>query len=274
MKEKNKSLTIEPAAPEKSVNVDLLPTPIIVIDREYNVEYINRNGLEKLGIGIDEAVCRKCYDLMKTDHCRTDECRVKQAIEKDTICTGRTTANGLENGCFVQYTAAPLKNGNNRIIGAVEYLVDITEMIESKKKAEKLAADIMELSTPILSLWEGILVVPIIGTLDSRRTQQMMEKALTRISEEKSRVLIVDITGVPVIDTMVANHLIQMATAVRLMGSTCILTGISPATAKTIVHLGIDLHNITTRGSLAQGLNQALELIDKSGGNNGNYTHT
>lgn len=128
-------------------------------------------------------------------------------------------------------------------------------------KALKMADEIRELSTPLLSLRDNILVMPLIGTLDSRRTQEAMEKALTCMAKEKATALIVDITGVPTIDTMVANHLIRMARAVRLMGGECIITGLSPTTAQTIVHLGVDLSGIHTLTSLGQGLSLAMDLV-------------
>jgi rsbT co-antagonist protein RsbR len=104
-------------------------------------------------------------------------------------------------------------------------------------------------------------VLPLIGTVDTRRAQDALEKALTSMAEQQMRVLIVDITGVITVDTMVADHLLQMAAAVRLMGGETILTGISPEVARTIVHLGVDLSALKTRATLAQGLALAIKLI-------------
>lgn len=127
----------------------------------------------------------------------------------------------------------------------------------------------LELSTPVIGVWENVLILPMIGTLDSLRMQEAMEKALVKLSEDRAQVLIVDITGVPVMDTMVANHLIRLASAVRLMGGNCILTGISPDTARTIVQLGIDLEQTATRSTLAQGLKAAIALVNSNGRRNG-----
>jgi len=118
--------------------------------------------------------------------------------------------------------------------------------------------ELLELSTPVVKLWDGVLAVPMIGTLDSARTQLVMETLLQRIVETGSALAIIDITGVPTVDTLVAQHLIKTVTAIRLMGADCIISGIRPQIAQTMVHLGIDLQGITTKATLADALAQAL----------------
>ena len=119
--------------------------------------------------------------------------------------------------------------------------------------------ELLELSTPVVKLWEGVLAVPMIGTLDSNRTQLVMESLLQRIVDTGSELAIIDITGVPTVDTLVAQHLLKTVTAIRLMGADCIISGIRPQIAQTIVHLGIDLQGITTKASLADALALALK---------------
>ncbi len=119
--------------------------------------------------------------------------------------------------------------------------------------------ELLELSTPVVKLWEGVLAVPMIGTLDSSRTQLVMESLLTRIVETGSELAIIDITGVPTVDTLVAQHLLKTVTAIRLMGADCIISGIRPQIAQTIVHLGIDLQGITTKATLADALQLAMK---------------
>lgn len=102
-----------------------------------------------------------------------------------------------------------LPDGQGNIIDGVELITDITERLVAEAKAQQLQEDLIEFSTPVLWLWEGVLSIPLIGTLDSRRAQDAMEKALTRMAEDKAQVLVVDITGVPTVDTMVAKELIQ-----------------------------------------------------------------
>lgn len=118
--------------------------------------------------------------------------------------------------------------------------------------------EMLELSTPVIKLWEGILALPLIGTLDSARTQIVMETLLQKIVETGSSVAIIDITGVPTVDTLVAQHLIKTVTAARLMGADCIISGIRPQIAQTIVHLGVGLGDVTTKASLADALMIAL----------------
>ena len=119
--------------------------------------------------------------------------------------------------------------------------------------------ELLELSTPVVKLWDGVLAIPMIGTLDSSRTQSVMESLLQRIVETGSELAIIDITGVPTVDTLVAQHLLKTVTAIRLMGADCIISGVRPQIAQTIVHLGIDLQGITTKASLADALALALK---------------
>ncbi len=118
--------------------------------------------------------------------------------------------------------------------------------------------EMLELSTPVVKLWEGILALPMIGTLDSQRAQVVMESLLEKIVETGSQVAIIDITGVPMVDTLVAQHLIKTITAARLMGADCIVSGIRPQIAQTIVHLGVDLAGVTTKSTLADALALAM----------------
>ncbi len=116
----------------------------------------------------------------------------------------------------------------------------------------------LELSTPVVELWDGILAIPLIGALDSNRTQVVMESLLEKIVETESDIAIIDITGVPTVDTMVAQHLLKTVTAARLMGAQCIISGIRPQIAATIVHLGVDLGDVITKASLADAFRLAL----------------
>lgn len=119
--------------------------------------------------------------------------------------------------------------------------------------------ELLELSTPVVKLWEGILALPIIGTLDSARTQIVMESLLQKIVETGSEVAIIDITGVPTVDTLTAQHLLKTVTAARLMGADCIISGIRPQIAQTIVYLGVDLGDVITKATLADALALALK---------------
>jgi rsbT co-antagonist protein RsbR len=121
--------------------------------------------------------------------------------------------------------------------------------------------EITEISTPVIQVWDGILVLPIIGTLDSSRTQVVMENLLQQIVETGSTIAILDISGVPAVDSLVAQHLIKTVSATRLMGAECIISGIRPEIAQTVVHLGIDLSSIVTKASLASALKFAFSML-------------
>ncbi len=137
----------------------------------------------------------------------------------------------------------------------------LTTEVHQQTREEVIARqqqEMLELSTPVIKLWDGILALPMIGTLDSSRTQVVMESLLQRIVETGSQVAIIDITGVPVVDTLVAQHLLKTVTAARLMGADCIISGIRPQIAQTIVHLGVDLAGVTTKATLADALALAM----------------
>lgn len=121
--------------------------------------------------------------------------------------------------------------------------------------------EITEISTPVIRVWDGILALPIIGTLDSARTQVVMENLLQEIVETGSSIAILDISGVPAVDSLVAQHLIKTVSATRLMGAECIISGIRPEIAQTIVHLGIDLSNIITKATLASALKFSFQSL-------------
>ena len=121
--------------------------------------------------------------------------------------------------------------------------------------------EIAEISTPVIKVWDGILALPIIGTLDSSRTQVVMENLLQQIVDSGSTIAILDISGVPAVDSLVAQHLIKTVAATRLMGAECIISGIRPEIAQTVVHLGIDLSNIITKATLASALKYAFAML-------------
>ena len=121
--------------------------------------------------------------------------------------------------------------------------------------------ELLELSTPVVKLWDGVLALPLIGTLDSARTQIVMENLLQTIVDTGASLAIIDITGVPTVDTLVAQHLLKTVAAARLMGADCIISGIRPQIAQTIVHLGVELGNITTKATLADAFALALQRL-------------
>jgi len=139
-------------------------------------------------------------------------------------------------------------------------LITSTYFQKSREEViKRQQTEMLELSTPVVQLWQNVLAVPLIGTLDSNRTQIIMENLLQKIVETGSTIAIIDITGVPTVDTLVAQHLLKTISAARLMGADCIISGIRPQIAQTIVHLGVDLGEVVTKGKLADAFALALK---------------
>jgi rsbT co-antagonist protein RsbR len=166
--------------------------------------------------------------------------RLGQELEQDARALAQETwaANHLLDGLGL-FTTEVYQKGRDEVI--------------SRQQQE-----LLELSTPVVQIWEGVLALPLIGTLDSNRTQVVMENLLQQIVDTKAEVAIIDITGVPTVDTLVAQHLLKTVAAARLMGADCIISGIRPQIAQTIVHLGVDLGDVITKASLADALTIAL----------------
>jgi PAS domain S-box-containing protein len=172
----------------------------------------------------------------------------------------RVRKDGTKFWANVVVTALRDVNGTLRGFGNVTR--DLSQRRESEERIKRQAKEILEMATVIVQVWDGIILVPLIGMLDSDRTQQLMERLLQRLTETNSPVALIDITGVPTIDTQTAQHLIETIKAVRYIGSEVVLTGVRPAIAQTLVHLGIDLSGATTRSSLTAGLRVAFEIIN------------
>ena len=183
--------------------------------------------------------------------------RIESEVEDDL--TGVEQAINL----LIDDLTHELKKSNKMKEEMQEKLLKIQEQ---QKTILQQQEDLMELSSPVSKVWDNVLILPVIGTLDSQRTQIMMENLLQKIVTTGCTTAILDITGVPTVDTQVANHLLKTVTAARLLGAECIVSGISPAIAQTIVHLGINLSNILTKATLQSAMIYAMkkneQLID------------
>ncbi len=167
-----------------------------------------------------------------------------------------------------------LSNQNEMVINAIWQVTTVLDSLAlhtievyQKSREEVIARqqeEMLELSTPVVKLWDGILALPLIGTLDSARTQVVMESLLQAIVDTESRIAIIDITGVPTVDTLVSQHLLKTVAAARLMGAECFISGIRPQIAQTIVHLGVDLSQVTTKATLADAFVLALQKTGKT----------
>ena len=186
--------------------------------------------------------------------------RIKGGERVDHFETVRVRKDG--EALDVSLSVSPVRDASGRIVGASTIARDITEQKRLREALTQRAKEILEVSTPVLQVWEGVVVAPFIGTLDTQRAQQFMERLLDRIVETNSSVALLDVTGVPAIDTRTAQHLIETITSLRLLGAQAVLTGVRPAIAQTLAHLGINLADVVTRSSLAAGLRVALDVLN------------
>ncbi|MGW1724045.1 STAS domain-containing protein [Streptomyces sp. NPDC002306] len=147
------------------------------------------------------------------------------------------------------------------LLGTLRLVVLETALSEGEALIDRQRLQLLEVATPVIKLWDGIVAVPLIGTLDSARSQVVMETLLEAVVDQQARYAILDITGVPTVDSLVAQHLMKTVAAARLMGAECVVSGIRPAIAQTIVHLGLDLGTVVTRASLADALAHALHQL-------------
>ncbi len=246
----------------KEQMLDQVPSSIMAVDKDFRIIYMNNAGLKTLGKSADDLIGHYCRDAIGSSHCNTDSCCMKKAIETGETHSDRTEVPVNGGKITVEYYAVPLKDSNDNTIGGLEFAVNITKRVEYERNLIEQSRTIQQLSTPTIRLWDGILVLPIVGVIDSLRAQNMMESMLNKIVETYSKVIILDIQGVAAVDTAVAQHLIKIAKATRLMGCACILSGISPAVAQTIIQLGIDMGSVRTKATLSDAFSEALEILD------------
>lgn len=239
-----------------------LPTPVMAVNLEMELIFMNEAGLKMLGSTWEDIKGLTCSDVFNSQHCGTPDCRMKQVMEGGESLTVRNQVNINGRDIPIEYTSAALRDAEGNIVGGLEYILDITERVRQEKRLKEQSRTIMEISTPAIKLWDRIVILPVVGVVDSARAQQMMNTMLTKITETSAKIIILDIQGVAAVDTAVANHLIKIAKATKLMGCKCIISGISPAVAETIVQLGIELGDIATNSTLQDALSDAFGFVN------------
>ena len=165
------------------------------------------------------------------------------------------------NTAYIRATYNPIFDSSGKPVKVLKIASDVTAEKRLETERQKQNALIMEMSTPVMQLWDNILLLPVVGLVDSKRVQLIMEAALQKILDYQAKVLILDIQGVPAVDSAVANHLIQITKATRLMGCTSIVTGISPEISQALVNLGIELGDIVTQATLKDGMRTSLKSL-------------
>lgn len=246
--------------------MESLPDPMFVVDDQLTITNMNTAAAELAGTASSEAVGQPCWEVFRSDRCG-EGCTLRKSMKSGCSIRGEHATFQLSDGRTIDalISASSVKGKDNESLGGIEIIRDITD---ERRQAEALQEQveiirrqqlaIQELSTPVLQLWDGVLALPIIGIVDSRRTAEMMERLLDEIVARQSRYVILDITGVEIVDTMTADNFIKLMKAAELLGSQCILTGIRPAVAQTLVDLGLDLSSITTLSNLQAGLMECL----------------
>jgi PAS domain S-box-containing protein len=221
-------------------------------------------GAERMyGYSAGEAVGRP-VSILVPPNCPDEVPQILEKVGRGERVDHYETVRVKKNGehIDVSLTVSPIRDRSGKLVGASTVARDITEQKRLREALTQRAKEILEVSTPVLQVWEGVVVAPFIGTLDTQRAQQFMERLLNRIVETNSAVALLDVTGVPTIDTRTAQHLIETIISVRLLGAQAVLTGVRPAIAQTLAHLGINLADVVTRSSLAAGLRVALDILN------------
>jgi rsbT co-antagonist protein RsbR len=217
-----------------------------------------------------------------SDVMRSDFSAVREMIERTSRTRAELGFSSAETALFILSLKRPLfarlrkqlerdPNAMFQEVWSATELIDRLALLSTEAYQRgretvisRQQSEMLELSTPVVKLWDGVLALPLIGTLDSNRTQVVMETLLQRVVETGSEIVIIDITGVPTVDTLVAQHLLKTISAARLMGVECIISGIRPQIAQTIVHLGVNLQDVTTKATLADAFTVALRRTGAS----------
>ena len=242
--------------------LEQIPTPILTVDKKLKITFLNSAGCKFVGKNAEEVIGKPCHEVFKSKHCSSDTCGMQKAIQKGESSTFQNECDIDGATKYIECNVAPLINEKNEIVGGLESILDVTQRVLDDHKLREQSNAIREMSTPTIKLWEGILVLPVIGVIDSARAQFMMESILNKILASSSKVIILDIHGVAAVDTAVANHLIKITKATKLMGCECLLSGISPAVAQTIIQLGINMTSIRTNSTLSDALKEAFSVLE------------
>jgi len=235
----------------------------IYLLRGKNFEIINKKFEELLGVTQEET---RSHDFNFMNHVSPKSRElIRQRTEKQK--RGEKIPNRYEFTALtkegkeleVEVSVSYIKHKGETFVQGI--LRDITDKKRDQRELRRKSEEILELSTPIIKVWNKILVLPLIGMVDSKRAAIIMENALSALSEKNAKLIIFDITGVATVDTQVANHLLKTIKSIKLIGGECIITGIKPSIAQTIVHLGVDLSEINTKATLMDGLKYAMNYL-------------
>jgi len=247
------------------IALEVIPNAALVTNQAEKIVAINQKALKSFQYEESELIGQEIEILVparfrgKHVHHRTGFFSNPSSRE---MGAGRDLGGLRKDGSEfpIEIGLKPMMSDDGMLVMAT--IVDITERKRLEELVKRQQEDLMELSTPVIHLWEGILVLPIVGTLDSERSRVMVEQLLQALSDSGSSIAIVDISGVPTVDTLVAQHLMKAIDAARLMGAECIISGIRPEIANTIVNLGLDLSKVKTKSTMSRALFDAFTALN------------
>ncbi len=246
-----------------------IPDNIYFKDKESRFVRVCKAFIDYLGFKSPEKVIGKTdFDIFDEEHARPayeDEQKIMKTGEPIQKEEKEVYPDGSEK--WVETTKVPRYDEKGNIVGTFGISRDITEKkhweMEREKKLEAQREQLIELSTPVIDVWDGVLTVPILGSLDSERASRVSEALLTQIVEKRAGIAIIDISGISAVDSAVADRLIRTAKAVRLVGAEAVLTGVGVEIAQTIADLGIDMEGLKTMSTLKDGLRYAISRKNK-----------
>jgi methyl-accepting chemotaxis protein len=254
---------LENAEFEGKINAIDISQGTIEFNMDGTIITANDNFLDILGYSLEEVkgkhhrmFCEESYSSSSNYKEFWDKLNRGEYDEGEYTRIGKS---GRES--YIRATYNPIFDLSGNPVKVLKIATDVSEQKRMEAERSKQAALIMEMSTPVMRLWDNILLLPVVGLVDSKRVQLIMETALQRILDYQAKVLILDIQGVPAVDSAVANHLIQITKATKLMGCTSVVTGISPEISQALVNLGIDLGDILTQATLKDGVGSSLKSM-------------
>ena len=238
---------------------------ILLLDRDFKILWANNKVLNKYRTSQVGVISDFCYKVThRTDHvCRPpyDICPVEEVVRTGKPTTVLHTHFDREgNKIYAEVSGYPV-TVDGQITEFIHISRDVTERVITEERLKEQQKAILELSTPVIKIWDGIITLPLIGIVDSTRAKQIMESLLGAIVETQASLAIIDITGVPMVDTEVADRLIRTIKAASMLGTKCIMVGIKPAIAQSLVHLGVDLSGVATFSTLQAGLAAAFSKV-------------
>jgi len=233
--------------------------PVALYNDDLKIVYCNPAYCQLVGLSPTEIMGKHCYEVIPGVSCHTENCTSIRAKKEGKI-SFETRKHILSTDRYIpaKITAIPIKDSEGNMTATLEAITDLTEQEAILERDEA----IRKMSTPLVDTWENIVLIPLIGILDTTRARQITESILERIAKEKSQIIVIlSIGGIATIDTKAANHILKTVHAVKLMGSEMIITGVRPDVAATLVTLGIDLTGIVTRSHLREGLEYAFDKL-------------